>query len=98
MQAEGGRGAARLASSSEDCIGAGPVGPEPEPADPTLAAARRIASLPVVRGGLGLRSSALLSQAAHWAAWADILPIIAERVPELAARVVPELERRDSPI
>ena len=40
----------------------------------------------------------LLSPAAYWAAWADVLPIIAERVPALAERVVPELERADSPI
>ena len=40
----------------------------------------------------------LLSPAAYWAAWADILPIIAERVPALADRVLPELERRDSAI
>ena len=45
-----------------------------------------------------MRSSALLSQAAHWAAWADISPIIAERVPELADRVLQELERDRSPI
>ena len=54
-----------------------------EPADPILAAARRIAFLPVVRGGLGLRSMSLLSPAAYWAAWADVLPIITERVPAL---------------
>ena len=45
-----------------------------------------------------MRSSTLLSPAAYWAAWADILPIIAERVPELAERVLAELERRDSRI
>ena len=52
----------------------------------------------MVHGGLGLRSSELLSPAAYWAAWADILPIIAERAPTLAARALEELERRDSPV
>ena len=66
--------------------------------DAVLDAARRIAFLPVVHGGLGLRSSSLLSPAAYWAAWADILPTIAERVPDLAERVTQELERGDSPI
>ena len=76
--------------------------PPPEPAplgpDPTLAAARLIAFLPVVHGGLGLRSATLLSPAAHWAAWADVLPIIAERVPALGARVLQELESEASPV
>ena len=76
----------------------GPPGPDPAPADPTLDAARRIAFLPVVHGGLGLRSSALLSPAAYWAAWADILPTMAERVPDLAERIVQELESGDSRI
>ena len=40
----------------------------------------------------------LLSPAAYWAAWADVLPIIAERVPALADAVLPGLERADSPI
>ena len=70
-----------------------PLGP-----DPTLEAARAIAFLPIVHGGLGLRSSTLLSPAAHWAAWADILPIIAERAPAVGARALAELEREDSPL
>ena len=94
----GGRGAASPAGSQPDRPGAEPADAGEEPADPILAAARRIAFLPVVRGGLGLRSMSLLSPAAYWAAWADVLPIIAERVPALAERVVPELERADSPI
>ena len=62
------------------------------------ATARKIAFLPIVHGGLGLRSSALLSPAAHWAAWADVLPIIAERAPELGARVLQELEAEESSV
>ena len=46
----------------------------------------------MVMGGLGLRSMELLSPAAYWAAWADILPIIADRVPTVAERVRPDLE------
>ena len=66
--------------------------------DPILTAARRIAFLPVVHGGLGLRSSALLSPAAYWAAWADMLPTLAERVPDLAEQVLQELESGGSRI
>ena len=60
--------------------------------DCVLDAARQIAFLPVVHGGLGLRFTSLLSPAAYWAAWADILPIIAERRPELGQRILAELE------
>ena len=60
------------------------------------AAARSIASMPIGQGGLGLRSMQLLRPAAHWAAWADILPIIAERVPVLLARLQPDLDRQQS--
>ena len=34
----------------------------------------------------------------YWAAWADILPTMAERVPDLAERIVQELESGDSRI
>ena len=60
-----------------------PTAFDAEPADPILDAARRIALLPVVQSGLGLRSMSLLSPAAYWATWADVLPIIAECVPAL---------------
>ena len=64
----------------------------PDVGDPILDAARLIAFLPVVQGGLGLRSMARLSPAAYWAAWADVLPIVEERVPALATRIMQELE------
>ena len=64
--------------------------------DPHEAAARSIASMPIGQGGLRLRSIQLLRPAAHWAAWADILPIFAERVLELLARVQPDLDRQQS--
>ena len=60
--------------------------------DRILDSARRIAFLPIVQGGLGLRSSALLSPAAYWAAWADVLPIIVDRVPALGEHALQELE------
>ena len=66
--------------------------------DPVEAAARKIAFLPLVHGGFGLRSSSLLAPAAHWAAWADALPIIAERAPELGDRVLQELEAAESSV
>ena len=66
--------------------------------DPVEAAARKIAFLPIVHGGLGLRSSSLLAPAAHWAAWADVLPIIAERAPALGGRVLQELQAAESPV
>ena len=54
--------------------------------------AKHIAFLPIVHGGLGLRSMSLIAPAAYWAAWADILPIIAESRPALAQQVLAELE------
>ena len=49
----GGRGAASPAGSQPDRPGAEPADAGEEPADPILAAARRVAFLPVVRGNLG---------------------------------------------
>ena len=87
-QAEGGRGTASPAGSQPLRPGVEPMAVEAEQPDPILTAARRIAFLPVVHGGLGLRSSALLSPAAYWAAWADMLPTLVERVPDLAEQVL----------
>ena len=61
--------------------------------DPNVARAKAIAFLPIVHGGLGLRSSELIAPAAHWAAWADILPTIASRRPAWIETVLTELER-----
>ena len=94
----GGRGAASPAGLQPVRPGAEPTDVDAEQLDPVLAAARRIAFLPVVHGGLGLRSSALLSPAAYWAAWADMLPTLVERVPDLAEQVLQELESGDSRI
>ena len=56
-QAEGGRGAAQHFPSEFGSV----VGP-----DPVLDAARKIAFLPVVHGGLGLRSSEHTRHATKW--------------------------------
>eukprot|EP00973_Karenia_brevis_P049984 6939815-Karenia_brevis.AAC.1 len=52
-------------------------------------------TLPLRLGGLGLRSADRLSQPAFWASWADALPMIAARLPELADKVVESLQDYD---
>eukprot|EP00435_Cladocopium_sp_Y103_P003690 s4199_g1.t1 len=60
--------------------------------DPAAAgSARQLAFLPARLGGLGLFPTATFSPAAYWAAWADALPVIAQRRPEAAARCAAEL-------
>ena len=49
--------------------------------------ARAVASLPAALGGLGLQSASRLAPAAYWAAWADSLPVIQARVPDMAAQL-----------
>ena len=56
-----------------------------------LLASRR-AQLPLRFGGLGLRSAVASRHAAHWASWADSLPVIRQRHPELVARILPGLD------
>ena len=46
------------------------------------------AQQPLRLGGLGLRSAVSLRQAAYWASWADTLPMIQERHPVLAQRLL----------
>ena len=53
---------------------------------------RDIASLPLVLGGLGLRSAGRSRVAAHWASWAECIPMIFERHRALAERLIRELE------
>ena len=45
---------------------------------------REIANLPLVLGGLGLRSASRLREPAHWASWADCLVMIRQRHPDVA--------------
>ena len=56
------------------------------------AAARQVAFLPPSLGGLGLLAAERVSPAAYWAAWADALPVLCQRYPDAAARLVQELE------
>ena len=56
------------------------------------AAARQVAFLPPSLGGLGLLAAERVSPAAYWAAWADVLPVLRQRYPDAAARLVQELE------
>ena len=55
-------------------------------------AAHRIASLPMRLGGLGIRSAARMSPAAHWASWADALPMLQARLPHVTAHIVGGLD------
>ena len=61
--------------------------------------ARLSASLPLALGGLCLRSAVRTSAAAHWASWADTLPMIHQRHPVVATRIVHALAQEvDSPV
>ena len=50
-----------------------------------------LARLPLSMGGLGLRSAVRTSPAAHWASWADSLPMIQKRHPAVARLIVAQL-------
>ena len=49
-------------------------------------------SLPLWKGGLGLRSARRTQPAAHWASWADALKMVHERHPGVAETMVGALE------
>ena len=66
-------------------------GQGPDEGDAWLAA-RAVAFLPPSFGGLGLLSAERVSPAAYWAAWADALPVLRARYPEVADGLVHELE------
>ena len=61
-----------------------PTGPE--------SVARASTTLPLAMGGLGLRSAERTRWPAYWASWADTLPMIRERHPEMADLIVYHLE------
>ena len=50
--------------------------------------ARELATLPMRMGGLGLRSATRCAESAFWASWADALPMIRERTPQVVEMVV----------
>ena len=54
--------------------------------------ARLISSVPL-KGGLGLLSAVRTREAAHWASWADSLPMVHQRHPEVARMMVGGLAR-----
>ena len=53
---------------------------------------RDVATLPLVLGGLGLRSAERTRASAYWASWADCMPMIKERHPMVAELFVGSLE------
>ena len=60
--------------------------------------ARALAFLPPSQGGLSLLAAERISPAACWAAWADALPVLRQRYPEAADRLLHDLtEARDPP-
>ena len=54
--------------------------------------AARLATLPMRMGGLGFRSAVRMAPAAHWASWADALPMLLERLPVVAQNAVNVLD------
>ena len=53
---------------------------------------KEVATLPLSLGGLGLRSAVRTSVPAHWASWADVLPMIRDRHPAVATTIVNAME------
>ena len=47
-----------------------------------------VATLPLSLGGLGLRSAVRTSVPAHWASWADVLPVIRDGHPAVATMIM----------
>ena len=50
------------------------------------------ATLPLVLGGLGLRCAIRTRYSSFWASWADCIPMVDARHPEVAAQLVVQLE------
>ena len=59
---------------------------------PLPATALAIAHLPLSLGGLGLTSATLQAQAAHWASWADAIPVLQQQAPTTAATLLQQLQ------
>ena len=57
--------------------------------------AKVIASLPLSKGGLGLRSAVRLRFAAHWGSWADCLHMVKARHPMISGMMVRALASAD---
>ena len=54
--------------------------------------AKNIATLPARHGGLGLRSARRMAPGAFWASWATSLPVIGDKMSEVAGEIVASLE------
>ena len=54
--------------------------------------AKKLSTLPLRLGGLGLRSAERTAPAAYWASWADALAMVNTRAPQVAAEVVADLQ------
>ena len=62
------------------------------PGDPAAVhMARDIATLPMRMGGLGLQSAQRMAEPAYWASWADALPMLAKRLPNVSQNIVHHL-------
>ena len=55
-----------------------------------------VASLPFTRGGMVLRSAALISGEAYLSSWADCLEMISARNPDVADMIVTEMGQADA--
>ena len=64
---------------------------------PDQAIASTTASLPFFMGGLGLTAAFRSREGAHWASWADCLPMVRERHPTVADTMVQGLARDTAP-
>ena len=63
-----------------------------DPTDHETVAARDLGTLPMRFGGLGLRDARRTSPAAYWAAVADALPVLEEKLKPLAEFAVAQLD------
>ena len=59
------------------------------------ARSRELASVPLLLGGLGLRSATLTREAAYWVSWADCLFMVRNRHPVVADRILDGLNCMD---
>ena len=57
--------------------------------------AKVLASLPLWKGGLGLRNMSRVRCAAHWSSWADCLPMVQKRHPHICRWIVGALTRHE---
>ena len=58
---------------------------------------KTLATLPMGMGGLGFRSAERMAPSAFWASWADALPMMADRLPQVAAHVVGAVTNEEVP-